>query len=209
MKTSSSTFEPKQSDMTYWYHTMTGFTVVAPKDTDVEYLNSKIPQELSKDLSNEFFTCWIDLSTNINVPDVQTHDIMLWHYQNTGEERILFQFTIPNPKFFDIDFSKIHVMGNKESDGELSIGTARKCSSLSGGFSDDDDLNAFENSNEENVVCTFFIDLPEDNSNTDNWQFRYAFEYEEDGETHYVYGPTASINCNDLIEAGKVEVLSY
>jgi prepilin-type N-terminal cleavage/methylation domain-containing protein len=38
-KTSSSTFEPKQSDMTYWYHTMTGFTVVAPKDTDVEYLN--------------------------------------------------------------------------------------------------------------------------------------------------------------------------
>lgn len=41
MKTSSSTFETKQSDMTYWYNTITGYTVVAENNIKTEDLYKK------------------------------------------------------------------------------------------------------------------------------------------------------------------------
>ena len=204
-KTSSSTFEPKQSDMTYWYHTMTGFTVVAPKDTDVEYLNSKIPHELSKDLSNDFFTCWIDLSTDISIPDVQLYETLFHSLPNETKEGIHFKFTIPNPKFSDIDFSKIYILSDEATNNNLTITTAKHCSNLNNGFTDKEDLEAFKDANTETVICTYYLSQPKNTNNRDTvWQVRFAFEYEENGTTQYAYSPVASVSCNELIAAGKL-----
>ena len=63
-KTSSSTFEPKQSDMHYWYSPDCGVVVCAPSNADVmEDLNSQVVSGMDAK-GNELndFTVWIDLT---------------------------------------------------------------------------------------------------------------------------------------------------
>ena len=64
MKTSSSTFDPKQSDMHYWYSPDCGIIVVAKPETPSEELDKLVIS--GKDASgrdlNEIDTLWIDLT---------------------------------------------------------------------------------------------------------------------------------------------------
>ena len=65
MKTSSSTFEPKQSDMSYWYNQITGYTVVAETDIEYDKLFEKLPSDIIYSNSQiPFSSEWINLSAD-------------------------------------------------------------------------------------------------------------------------------------------------
>ena len=70
-KTSSSTFEPKQSDMHYWYSPDCGIIVYAPADanTDIEkYLNSQVQSgQDAKGNELDEHTQWIDLTLGVSL----------------------------------------------------------------------------------------------------------------------------------------------
>ena len=74
-KTSSSTFEPKQSDMHYWYSPDCGIVVFAEPDADVVTdLNSQI--QSGKDAKGNALngdTQWVDLTIAINLNSNTTH----------------------------------------------------------------------------------------------------------------------------------------
>ena len=69
MKTSSTTFTPKQSDQHYWYSPDCGIVVYAEPDADVvDDLNSQIQSDKDvkgKDLNGS--TQWIDLTANVSL----------------------------------------------------------------------------------------------------------------------------------------------
>ena len=132
-KTSSSTFEPKQSDMTYWYHTETGYTVVADKNSTTEELQNLLPSQLMENAKN--ISHWIDLSTHIDAPDIKIIDAY-YYDQNSTWESIVFEYRIPNPRLIDVDFSKIYIL-KKYNDGELTMETADDAYSFQSAFSDD------------------------------------------------------------------------
>ena len=76
MKTSSSTFEPKQSDMTYWYNTVTGYTIVAEKDIDTSTLQSRLPTEVKyTNQTPASISEWIDLSSSVLIPNISISKI--------------------------------------------------------------------------------------------------------------------------------------
>jgi len=87
MKTSSSTFEPKQSDMTYWYNKVTGYTVCAPETASTAELYDKLPSNV---LYNVFghpytnepnkgldFNEWFNLTSDFVPPDFRVSTIFL------------------------------------------------------------------------------------------------------------------------------------
>ena len=105
MKTSSSTFEPKQSDMAYWYNKVTGYTVVAGHDTDTSTLYQLLPTEVRYDKAHPaYVTEWINLSSDIIIPDVSFNKIIA--ITNNGAKYIKMNYTFPNPKYNeDVDLN--------------------------------------------------------------------------------------------------------
>ena len=78
MKTSSSTFEPKQSDMAYWYHKLTGYTVVAPTNIGSQYLYDRLPSDIRYGIVEDAsLTDWICISLDEDVfyPDVSVVNV--------------------------------------------------------------------------------------------------------------------------------------
>ena len=199
MKTSSSTFEPKQSDMTYWYHTETGFTVVADKNIDTESLQNLLPSVMRT--SKENFASWIDLSTDINFPTLTITRIFYADITST-KEGVVFEFKTPNPKFSDLDCSKVLLL-KKTGDGELNISTADTVINLQNSIDSVEEY--MKNSNEE--MLTFLTDVhlsKNENLRDTTIQCRLAYEYEINGETMYQYTPVYKATCNELISQGKI-----
>ena len=197
MKTSSSTFEPKQSDKTYWYHVMTGYTVVADKNADVETLTQLLPQELSSDLSEQYITYWIDLSSKVPVPDIQ---ITNTQYYNVGYgHKIVFTFVVPNPKYNYVNFSKIHCLSKNFGNNELNINTATENTKL---VWDEDDLKAFDSINAPTVICQIVLSYNEGEDLNTQKQFRMAYECEENGQITYIYTPVFITSYNELVSIG-------
>ena len=199
MKTSSSTFEPKQSDMTYWYHTETGFTVVADKNIDTESLQNLLPSAIRT--SKENFASWIDLSADINIPTLTITRIFYADISST-KEGVVFEIKTPNPKFSDLDCSKVLLL-KKTGGGELNISTADTVTNLQMSIENVEEY--MKNSNAE--MLTFLTDVhlsKSENLRDTTIQCRLAYEYEVNGETMYQYTPVYNATCNELISQGKI-----
>ena len=197
MKTSSSTFEPKQSDMTYWYHTMTGYTVVADKNADIETLTKLLPQELSSSLKEQYVTYWIDLSSSVPVPDLQITNMQ--YYDTGATKNIVFSVDVPNPKYNYVNFSKMHLLSKNIDSDELNIQSATRNVIVSW---DEEDLKAFDDIYTSTVSCQFVIKYDSNESLDTIKQFRIAYEYEESGRIAYAYTPIFSTSYNELVNAG-------
>ena len=192
MKTSSSTFEPKQSDMTYWYNTVTGYTIVAEKDVNVATLYDLLPSEVK--YGNEQTTSvtdWIDLSSPTIIPDVK---ILRMEKMSEGGGKIRFVLGLPNPKNCDVDFTKVYQLvgsGTSKLDMENHIACANLYSKLT-----EDNKQYIQNSTNE------YIEIGAPCGTYGNWDevrtFRLAYEYEEDGQTRYVYSAIFATSYNDL-----------
>ena len=117
-KTSSSTYEPKQSDMTYWYNKIHGCTIVAPKNSTINELFQKLPSEYKG--SNEILsiTSWIDLAEPIDMPDIEIVDMYAGDGYDNFNSSIHFKVRMPNPEKYQIDLSKIIWIGEK---GKLDV----------------------------------------------------------------------------------------
>ena len=109
MKTSSSTFEPKQSEMAYWYNTVTGYTVVAEKYSDTEYLCLKLPTEVRYDVTNvASITEWIDLSSEYIFPDCYVYVLEIGRNES-GYDELYANYRVSNPyKDANFDFTKFY-----------------------------------------------------------------------------------------------------
>ena len=201
MKTSSSTFEPKQSDMTYWYNTVTGYTIVAEKDIDTATLESLLPQKIQYGTSQAAsMTEWIDLSSNIEIPDIISGKCSYKTGVRNGEniEGITFHFSIPNPKYHNIDFSKIYFLRGFPENGTLSINNYYKIFNFQeclqkGSIADN------SNTTEDDINFEFFLYTITGSRHPDTkTQFRIVYEYETNGQTKYIYTPTLVISYNDI-----------
>ena len=199
-KTSSSTFEPKQSDMTYWYHISTGYTVVADKNADSATLMKLLPQELQSDK----ISYWIDLSAKQDIPDLQVTNALYINDIQYDREGILFYFTFPNPKYEDIDLSKVHFLARQDNDVALTIETATAKKTIQGAASDVN--NNYINKSTDPLIeinTPVFVD---ENGKNKVIQFRVAYECEINGKIEYFYSPIYKATCNELIEQGKIYI---
>ena len=202
-KTSSSTFEPKQSDMTYWYHMQTGYTIVAPKNANTEILISLLPTDIPKDDFVYFQSAWVDLGAPLAMPEVTIRDVTLYDY--TSSQYILhFHTYVPNPKYVDVNYHKMYFITNAEEDGELTMETATEIRNMGDRFSDEN-LQKMENSVDLSVHYWVVVKVnknPVDMAKT--MQSRVAYEYEENGEVKYAYTPVQKASVNELLAAGKM-----
>ena len=201
MKTSSSTFEPKQSDMTYWYHVLTGYTVVAPKNIDIVSLSTYLPQNIVNGTENEFFSHWIDLSTETNIPDLQIIGAYYRAYQS-GNRLMGFYINIPNPKYNDVDYSKIFILMNKESDGELTISNNEFVQKMQDALTSGN-IDYMENNNAPINRWSKSFWLTQEETGDIVRQFRVAYQYEVNGETFYQYTPVYKASYNQLVSENK------
>ena len=197
MKTSSSTFEPKQSDMTYWYNKTTGYTIVAEKDIDTSTLNSLLPQDIKYNKSNPAsFTEWIDLSSKYIAPDIEVCDYFLNYESSISGYALCMTFKLPNPKYNpDIDTSKIYFK-------------VRLKDSLEGGILNKDTAPFICLSSYNSLLAPITKDvitinapagpIPESYFDSE-FCLRMMLEYEEDGVIRYLYTPTITVTCNELL----------
>ena len=196
MKTSSSTFEPKQSDMTYWYNTVTGYTIVAEKDVNTATLYDLLPTEVKYGTSQiASITEWIDLNSKITIPDCKiTKVVYNERIDANGQKRIGFVVTvsIPNPKFNDIDLSKIYMLRKTKYEGLVDINNAQNKNSLS------ETTFATADSNEEHISLDWFF-YSESGDKTAKRNYRLAYQYEEDGVIKYAYSANFCASYNDVI----------
>ena len=190
MKTSSSTFEPKQSDMTYWYNTVTGYTVVAEKDINTATLESLLPQEVRYSNGQvASLTEWIDLSSNYNFPD-----IAYIHSEKNSKDgkpaiRFYFKFIKPydtaNFKYYYIAMGK---SGMEKNNGILDFNTAQAKAETTN--------NVFQSTDKYDYRTLILTKVAVDKE----FYVRLCFEYTENGKTKYMYTPTIMMTYNNASE---------
>lgn len=115
---------------------------------------------------------------------------------------MVFEIKTPNPKFSDLDCSKIFLL-KKTGVGELNISTADTVINLQNSIENVEEY--MKNSNEE--MLTFLTEvclLKSENLRDTTIQCRLAYEYEVNGETMYQYTPVYNATCNELISQGKI-----
>jgi len=195
MKTSSSTFEPKQSDMTYWYNTVTGYTVVAEKYVNTETLYLKLPTEVRYEgTTYASVSEWIDLSSDFIIPDCRIYEITAGISPNSGEEAIIYRWEVPDPDYnANINFDNIFYMCNRAENGILSFDNyAHKHSineALNGKpFSKDGDVVRFNG----------YITFSTSNDPTIRVQLRLCFRYNDNGTIRYAYSPVFETSLQEL-----------
>lgn len=191
MKTSSSTFEPKQSDMTYWYHTETGYIVVSEKYSNTESLCKKLPTNVNPEKTG-YVTDWIDLSSSYTIPDLRVSKIEA--STEDGKTSLIFTFTLANPINNNIDISNIYYMFGKEANGLLSMENNHYVRKLSDKF----DINdAVDKGDFINLYFTLNLVSA---SLDERVSFRVCYEYEENGQKRYFYSPILTASFNELTE---------
>ena len=193
MKTSSSTFTPKQSNMTYWYNKATGYIVVAEKDAKIEKLYKKLPTTLPN--NNKFSAVnWINLSENNDIPDIELTKTELTKANNSY--CLTYYVNIPNPEKYDIDLSKflwLEIAGNHDDFGMQDRGNG-----LHGNY-----FSAMPQTYvSENIITItpHFIFGDEYYNTTTCESFRFCYEYEEDGEIKYIYSPTTVVYHDKIFQ---------
>ena len=208
MKTSSSTFEPKQSDMTYWYNTVTGYTVVAEKNVNTAILETLLPQKIKYgNQQSSSLVEWIDLSSDIEIPDIKTINILKRTTLN-GYRKINFWFATPNKKYFnEFDFDNTYLLYGLTKDGIVDINNNIFSESFSDMFTEANN-DRLENSEEYFIEWHLPIKIPEESLNED-YSFRLAYKYIEDGNERYIYSSTFIGNFNDLPVDTKTTLPNY
>ena len=204
MKTNSSTFEPKQSDMTYWYNTVTGYTVVAEKNIDTAELENLLPQELKYGNGKSvYLTDWIDLSSNVILPDIHIDRVYAFVNYQEGRDAIVYRIFFPNPKYFsNMQYDKVFILSDRggDTEGVLDINTASvKVNFYEHVRNDSNIMDKLFNSNEEYVFVSQGLFAPNELKDT-KFRFRLAYEYEENGITKYIYTPSIQYSYNELTE---------
>ena len=195
MKTSSSTFEPKQSDMTYWYNTVTGYTVIAEKYVNTETLYLKLPTEVRYDSTTYASVSeWIDLSSDFIIPDCRIYEVTAGISPHSGEEAIIYRWEVPNPDCNDnINFDDIFYMGNKTEDGILSFDNYVFKRSINDGLNGnpvviDGDVARFYS----------YITFTKSKDPTMRVQLRLCFRYNDNGIVRYAYSPVFETSLQEL-----------
>ena len=193
MKTSSSTFETKQSDKAYWYNTVTGYTVIAEHDCNTEELYLKLPSEVRYGASQPAsLREWINLSSDIEIPDISFIDMRQTTAAN-GNNAIEFVIkvnrdTIPeNTKIYSL----FNYEGNVEDGGDafdidkngLSIENAKQYRDITDKLTSD----------EYKYTINFGYDF-----NDTRIYARLCYEYEENGTFKRLYTPIVSSTYNEL-----------
>ena len=208
MKTSSSTFEPKQSDMSYWYNTVTGYTVVSESETDVSTLYDKSPQEVRYSPSQVVsLNQWINLSSEKIVPDTN----------------ICYAYRKNNKVYFSIDggqkinnTEKVYLLGliiNPNSETEVAIAkdihNTLKLSQHNGNsyvFYKDitEDINEYLDYVEEHpeydekIVYYHYLLNSSLDANKYDFNARICYEYVDDnGNTKFIYSPVYYVPASD------------
>ena len=191
MKTNSSTFEPKQSDMTYWYHTITGYTVVAEKDIDTSTLYNLLPVEVRYgNAQPTSLTDWIDLSSNAIIPDITITKAEKYVSPKDGKLGITFHTILENPKYNEnINLNKVYVLAvNEKTSTILTMNTATSkrtfWDAMGVGLQE-----RYQNSTDAIITPNFPFTILSGNT-SENCLFRLAYEYEENGQIRYVYSAT-------------------
>ena len=206
MKTSSSTFEPKQSDMTYWYNTVTGYTVVADKNVNTATLQNLLPQEIRYGSSQPAsISEWIDLSCPVIFPDYKIVDIFLITNEtnNNGENKpaVCMSILMPNKYYCpEIDYSKFYYMQTREdifdeTKDTFDMNNCRYAYPLEDGVKD----FTFSKFNKtfRAYYRGFLADEGTVSYNTARY-YRLCYEYKIDGETRYQYSPYVKIVPSEL-----------
>ena len=191
MKTSSSTFETKQSDKSYWYNSLTGYTVVADTDIDTSILYKFLPSEIQyTNNTPASLSEWVDLSSNHVIPDIAiTHihksgwsadreSYTVCFHLNTSEDVLLAKNVYIMWSFFPEELEEFPTLNVEENYKKTLLFPYNKYDGH------------------------FGVRMPgydeEDFDDTD--YFRLFYEYEEDGKTKYAYSPICSYSYKDLPE---------
>ena len=197
-KTNSDTFNPKQSDKTYWYNTLTGYTVIANKDIDTANLYKLLPSYANYCNSQDaVLGDWIDLSANIAVPNIRMTHFWKEDYHSDskpewrGKKCVTIRYSYegipvdanlrPNVYFLLADANKINI--ETESFNKQTASGHKKI----------DLITIDENKGYTDVhFVLLFDEIP------DELYTRICFEYEENGQIKYIYSPIAIVDYNQL-----------
>ena len=191
-KTSTSTFEPKQSDMTYWYNKVNGYTIVASKSANVDELFDKLPSDAKTNNPILTVTSWVDLGENVDMPDIEVKEMRAENnFNNTDKYAIIFRITCPNPNKYNIDLSKLRWISIVGEYRDFDMSNKQFYNFMS---------NASVNVEYKEDTISFDVHFTfnDDNNKTRFSHIRICYEYEEDGETKYLYSPIVSVCYNDL-----------
>jgi len=185
MKTSSSTFEPKQSDMTYWYNTVTGYTLVAEKNIDTSTLSDLLPSNINYSHTKTSLNEWIDLSSDTKIPNISIIENSYIGKEN-GLYYTKYDMVLVKEEGINVDFDKIYIIYHSENHGALNINTAASKILLKDRI-DAGDFASLQNPDKK--VVNFSITYSTSNENINKY-FRLVYEYEENGQTRYAYTST-------------------
>ena len=193
-KTSSSTFEPKQSDMTYWYNRATGYTVVAEKYANTELLYQKLPDVVRKEhTAIASLHDWVDLSSpDINIPYAYFEEAKTG-VSKYGHNSIVHRIVIPKTGQ-TINLNNVYVISGFTDDGVLSNDNClTKDSFASMDYGDYSDY----------YVVSIYSQMHQGNNAEREFVFRIMYTYEDNGVTRYFYSDPDCQIYNDLKAAGK------
>ena len=191
-KTSSTTFEPKQSDMSYWYNANIGYTVVTNKNASIDELFRLIPVELLKENGFNALSNWINLSTETAIPNIEVVGVSTYEGLYNYNYNIIFNLSAPDPNQYNIDLSKFYWISTVANVDNLNIENRTMHNTFS--------YNGYPNQYYENGTYHFSANFGFDTEANKNriQHFRLCYEYEIDGEVKYIYSPTISCSYNDL-----------
>jgi len=198
MKTSSSTFEPKQSDMAYWYNRITGYTVVSEHDSNTDVLYKLLPSEVRYSKTNPaFVTEWINLSSDIIIPDISLDEITPTIKDN--QKYLTMVYTFPNPKYNEsVNLNNIYLLINGRS--AIDVPNMQNTESLCfGEIANDINIGHIENNT--NPTITFKTSTPvPDGKENHPCKFRIAYKYNENGTEKYAYSAILTTTYNGPLQ---------
>ena len=186
-KTSSSTFEPKQSDMTYWYNTLTGYTIVAPDNIKTTELYNMLPTYVDYSSNPLSLTEWINLSSESTIPDIAIDSLKREIYNNTDSIAIRVRFDearqIP-------DNCKIYIVLGVEGyfQGDLAIDShiSQKA----------EITDTYKDLNEADYTLHLYNIRDVNKGRVTH--ARLCYQFTENGETRYIYSPVTAFSYNSL-----------
>ena len=196
MKTSSSTFEPKQSDMAYWYNRITGYTVVSEHDSNTDVLYKLLPSEVRYSKTNPaFVTEWINLSSDIIIPDISLDDITTTIKNN--QKYLIMAYTFPNPKYNEsVNLNNFYLVVNGRSG--IDVPNVQNTESLCfGEIVNDINKEYIANNTKPTITFTTSYIVPEGKEDTP-CKFRIAYKYNENGIDKYAYSAVLITTYNEL-----------
>jgi len=193
-KTSQSSFNPKQSDMTYWYNKVNGYTIVASKNATVNELFNKLPSEARGNNPVLLITSWVDLAEPIDMPDIEIIDMYSGNGYDSFNSSIHFKIRMPNPEKYQIDLSKILWIGKKGEDVNFDINNKEHFNNMQNMLEDDDTIMT-----EDEVIITVTFGMNGSLMKDTNFNMKIAYMYEENSEIKYLYSPAFSCSYNELV----------